>query len=139
MKTENELLKDLAEAKAAGAPFAVIKSIQDALLKKKYRDNAAFVADQLAFDAIKPFADKTGEDLAMILAARTKTDPQRVAWENWHDIQNTITDGLERGQFAQMPLARRKELVRVEVDKIIAEMPAQQDNTGFNPAFQFAN
>lgn len=136
MKTESELLKDLADAKTAGAPFAVIKAIQDALLKKKYRDNAAFVADQLAFDAIKPFADKTGEDLAMILSSRSKTDPQRVAWENWQDVQNTILDTLEPGQFSQMPLARRKQLVKEQVDTIISEMPAAQDPTGFNPAFQ---
>ena len=113
----------------------MIKAIQDALLKKKYRDNAAFVADQLAFDAIKPFADKTGEDLAMILSSRSKTDPQRVAWENWQDVQNTILDTLEPGQFSQMPLARRKQLVKEVVDTIISEMPAAQDPTGFNPAF----
>lgn len=136
MKTENELLKDLSDAKAAGAPYAVIKSIQDALLKKKYRDNQAFVADQLAFDAIKPFTDKTGEDLAMILSSRSSTDPQKVAWENWQAIQNTILEGLEQGMFSQMPLARRKELVMEQVNAIIAEMPVQQDNTRFNPAFQ---
>ena len=62
--------------------------------------------------------------------------PQRVAWENWQDVQNTILDTLERGQFSQMPLARRKQMVKGVVDQIISEMPAVQDPTGFNPAFQ---
>jgi len=138
MKKESELIADLAAAKAAGAPYSVQKAISDALLKKKHKDNPAFVNDQLAFDALKPFSDKSPEELAMILATRAKTDPKRVAWENWQEIQHNIQARLkDRGAaFYLYPMeAQRKEIVD-EVSAIIAGMPAETNSFNQLPVFQ---
>jgi len=135
MKTENELIKDLGEAKVNGAPYAVVKAIGTDLLKKKYRDNQSYVADQLAFDALKPFADKGAEEIALILSSRSKTDPKRVMWENWQEIQTNVLDGMESGLFAKMSLANKRRLITEQVTTIIAEMPQQVNATLFNPVF----
>lgn len=138
MKKESELIADLAAAKQAGAPYSVQKAISDALLKKKHKDNAAFVNDQLAFDALKPFSDKSPEELAMILSTRTKTDPKRVAWENWQEIQHNIQARLkDRGvAFYMYPLEAQRREIADEVATIIAEMPAETNAFNQIPVFQ---
>ncbi len=147
MKKESELIADLAAAKAAGAPYSVQKAISDALLKKKHKDNPAFVNDQLAFDALKPFSDKSPEELAMILSTRAKTDPKRVAWENWqeivHNIQarikainETIPANGTKTAFYLYPLEAQRREVATEVAAIIAEMPVETNSFNQLPVFQ---
>lgn len=138
MKKESELIADLAAAKAAGAPYSVQKAISDALLKKKHKDNPAFVNDQLAFDALKPFSDKSPEELAMILATRAKTDPKRVAWENWQEIQHNIQARLkDRGAaFYLYPMEVQRKEIAEEVVAIIAGMPVETNSFNQLPVFQ---
>jgi hypothetical protein len=147
MKKESELIADLAAAKAAGAPYSVQKAISDALLKKKHKDNPAFVNDQLAFDALKPFSDKSPEELAMILATRSKTDPKRVAWENWQEIQHNIqsrikakNEGLARSEtkaaFYLYPMETQRKEIAEDVAAIIAAMPAETNSFNQLPVFQ---
>jgi len=136
MKKESELIADLAAAKQAGAPYSVQKAISDALLKKKHKDNPSFVNDQLAFDALKPFSDKSPEELAMILSTRAKTDPKRVAWENWQEIQHAIMSEIgESGLFSLYPLVRQKELINEKIQILIAEIPQENSVNSF-PVFQ---
>lgn len=138
MKKESELIADLAAAKQAGAPYSVQKAISDALLKKKHKDNPQFVNDQLAFDALKPFSDKSPEELAMILSTRAKTDPKRVAWENWQEIQHNIQARLkDRGAaFYLYPLEAQRKEIADEVAAIIAEMPVENNSFNQIPVFQ---
>jgi hypothetical protein len=137
MKTEAELIADLAAAKLAGAPYAVQKGISDALLKKKYKGDQGFVADQLAFDALKPFSDKSAEELAMILATRAKTDSKRVAWENWQEIQHNILQEIgQSGLFALYPTARQRELITAQVQAIIDTIPQETNSFNQLPVFQ---
>jgi len=138
MKKESELIADLAAAKQAGAPYSVQKAISDALLKKKHKDNPQFVNDQLAFDALKPFSDKSPEELAMILSTRAKTDPKRVAWENWQEIQHNIQARLkDRGAaFYLYPMEAQRKEIADEVAAIIAEMPEETNSFNQLPVFQ---
>ena len=138
MKKESELIADLAAAKAAGAPYSVQKAISDALLKKKHKDNPGFVNDQLAFDALKPFSDKSPEELAMILSTRAKTDPKRVAWENWQEIQHNIQSRLkDRGAaFYLYPMEAQRKEIAEEVAAIIAGMPEETNSFNQLPVFQ---
>jgi hypothetical protein len=138
MKKESELIADLAAAKQAGAPYSVQKAISDALLKKKHKDNPQFVNDQLAFDALKPFSDKSPEELAMILSTRAKTDPKRVAWENWQEIQHNIQARLkDRGAaFYLYPMEVQRKEIAEEVAAIIAEMPVESNPINQFPVFQ---
>lgn len=138
MKKESELIADLAAAKQAGAPYSVQKAISDALLKKKHKDNPQFVNDQLAFDALKPFSDKSPEELAMILSTRAKTDPKRVAWENWQEIQHNIQARLkDRGAaFYLYPMEAQRKEIQDEVGMIIAGMPVETNSFNQLPVFQ---
>jgi len=138
MKKESELIADLAAAKQAGAPYSVQKAISDALLKKKHKDNPQFVNDQLAFDALKPFSDKSPEELAMILSTRAKTDPKRVAWENWQEIQHNIQARLkDRGAaFYLYPMEAQRKEIADEVGMIIAGMPVETNSFNQLPVFQ---
>jgi len=138
MKKESELIADLAAAKQAGAPYSVQKAISDALLKKKHKDNPAFVNDQLAFDALKPFSDKSPEELAIILSTRSKTDPKRVAWENWQEIQHNIQSRLkDRGAaFYLYPMEVQRKEIAEEVAAIIAAMPVETNSFNQLPVFQ---
>ena len=147
MKKESELIADLAAAKQAGAPYSVQKAISDALLKKKHKDNPQFVNDQLAFDALKPFSDKSPEELAMILSTRAKTDPKRVAWENWQEIQHNIQARIKavnetipangtKTAFYLYPLEAQRREVATEVAAIIAEMPVKTNSFNQLPVFQ---
>ena len=138
MKKESELIADLAAAKQAGAPYSVQKAISDALLKKKHKDNPQFVNDQLAFDALKPFSDKSPEELAMILSTRAKTDPKRVAWENWQEIQHNIQARLkDRGAaFYLYPMEAQRKEIADEVSAIIAGMPVETNSFNQLPVFQ---
>jgi len=147
MKKESELIADLAAAKQAGAPYSVQKVISDALLKKKHKDNPQFVSDQLAFDALKPFSDKSPEELAMILSTRSKTDPKRVAWENWQEIQHniqarikaaneTIPENGTKTAFYLYPLEAQRQEIATEVAAIIAEMPVETNAFNQIPVFQ---
>jgi hypothetical protein len=138
MKKESELIADLAAAKQAGAPYSVQKAISDALLKKKHKDNPGFVNDQLAFDALKPFSDKSPEELAMILSTRSKTDPKRVAWDNWQEIQHNIQARLkDRGAaFYLYPMEAQRKEIAEEVTAIIAAMPVETNSFNQLPVFQ---
>jgi hypothetical protein len=138
MKKESELIADLAAAKAAGAPYSVQKAISDALLKKKHKDNPSFVNDQLAFDALKPFSDKSPEELAMILSTRSKTDPKRVAWENWQEIQHNIQSEMKIFElsFHLYTVEAQREEIEKQVTKIISEMPEETNSFNQLPVFQ---
>ena len=109
MKTILELLAEREAATNAAAPYAVVRSIDDDLLIKQYRNNPDKAADIMAFERWKPWKGKTPEDVALIVQSRDTQDPDRVLWENWDQVIEDVR--LAFMSFSTIPEDQQRQIL----------------------------
>lgn len=120
MKTVAEIEADLASARQSGAGYAVIKSLRLQLWAKMYEDNPAEAHREAVRYEWLPWDDKSETEVALIMAARSPLDPDRILRENWRKIFQMIE--AETGQkFYGLKWAEQK----AEIDKQVALVASQ--------------
>lgn len=115
LKSVSELIDEYGRAKSAGLPFPVLKSIQKDLLSKQYRNSPKTKMQIEAVEQWKPWRDKTTEEVAMIIGARSETDPQRVLWENWSEISGEIL--TDNPDFYRINTAGQRVIINAKVEE----------------------
>lgn len=111
LKSVQELIEQYGQAKQNGVSFPVLVSIQNDLLNKQYRNSPRTRARIQAIESHRPWRDKTVEELAMILQSRAETDPDRILYENWHNVVEEIKTGYDN--FQLMNRNRQREILRI--------------------------
>lgn len=124
LKSVEELNRQYKEAKEAGQPYEVLKSIRFDILQKQHRNNPDTVKELESFERWKPFKDKSAEEIAVILMNRDNSDLHRVLWENWDQI--TMNIQIEReGGFHLLPPDQQRELLRREAEAFAKDIVYQ--------------
>lgn len=134
LKNVQELTAEYAQAQQAGLSYDVLWSIQQDILRKQYRNMPAKVAEIKAFEALRPWKEKSQEEVAMILQRRATDDPDRVLWENWGRIVTEIQQdrGPDKPFHEIMDMAERRRVVYAKV----AELTTQIKYTGNSSPFE---
>ncbi len=118
MKTMEQLVADLQAAKASGAGWDVVRQIQINIMEKQGEDNPEEIARAITRLDWLPFADKSPEQITMILAVRSATDFDRVLYENWLKVFTEIEAEQMAVPFHQMTYQRQKEIVTAKVNEL---------------------
>ncbi len=124
LKNIQELTAEYAAAKDAGLSYDVLWGIQQDILQKQYRNMPQRVAEIRAFEALKPWKDKSPEEIAMILQRRAQDDPDRVLWENWSRVVAEIQDarGPESPFSAILDMGERRRVLYAKVAELIPQI-----------------
>jgi hypothetical protein len=122
LESMGEMLAQLAGAKNAGAPPAVVQQIEKKLHSLVYQGSPWMLQLLQAFEELKPFRDKNEQTAQMIVTTRPANDPDRVLWENWSDIM-TVVRMQTNDEFYLYPYDTRRKLLYEEVQKRIDAMP----------------
>jgi hypothetical protein len=116
------LIEQYNAAKDAGLDFAVLQSIRADILNKQYRNSTAIKMDIEAFDAHRPWRDKTMEEVAMITQGRATDDYHRQLWENFdavvQQVKYNLTALAYEPKFYLYTLDKQKQ----EIEKALAQV-----------------
>jgi hypothetical protein len=113
IETLDELLARFGQARSVGVGYDVVTAIRRRIQQKVFEGSPQLqkaIQEQYKF---LPFDDKASEEVAMILAARSPLDEQRILRENWREIFMEIED--EYPAFPDMTYQRQSEIVREKV------------------------
>jgi len=130
MRTLAELIAAFNDAKSGGAGWEVVRDLRRQIWEKQNADDPEQVAKLHAQYEWLPFDDKSGEELAQILASRAPNDPQRVLRENWAEIFGEIEQ--EYPDFHRYEYAKQKEVVGAKVAEFNARI-VRVEEPGFAP------
>lgn len=122
MKSVNELVQELSDARGAKAPSYVVEAIVDDILTKQYRNSPAKAAEIRAFQRWKPWTDKMPEEIALIRENRAEDDFDLVLWENFDRIVNEIQAENEQPLFSEMDWKKQRALLEAKVAEILSEI-----------------
>lgn len=138
--TVDELIKQYKDAKDAGLPYYVLRSIQADIIRKQYRNWPEQAAEIDAFQSWKPWQDKSMEEIALILTGRAQNDFDRLLWENWESvvqyIQRQILD--DEPIFHRLTYERQMEALREAVQTVTSGVVLAQD-AGVDPFAEIGN
>jgi hypothetical protein len=123
LESMGEMLAQLAAAKNAGAPPAVVQQIEKKLHSLVYQGSPWMLQLLQSFEEFKPFRDKNEQTAQIIVSGRPANDPDRVLWENWSDIM-TVVRIETNDEFYLYPYERRRALIYAEVQRRIDALPA---------------
>jgi hypothetical protein len=123
LESMGEMLAQLAAAKNAGAPPAVVQQIEKKLHSLVYQGSPWMLQLLQSFEEFKPFRDKNEQTAQIIASGRPANDPDRVLWENWSDIM-TVVRMETNDEFYLYPYERRRALIYAEVQRRIDALPA---------------
>lgn len=117
--TIDELLAQRKEAIAAQAPPAIIKSIDQDIMNKQYRNFPDIKADIEAFQSWKPWSDKTTEETVIISQTRATDDFQRQLWENWTAVVNQVKFNLTPNEYVPKFYLLSRKMQSTEIKKAL--------------------
>lgn len=110
-----ELVAGFDQVRASGVGFEAIAAQRSRIFQKVFEGNPERQKQIAARYKWLPFDDKSSEEVAMILAARSPLDDMRVLRENWLEIFREIEQ--ETPLFPDMTYQRQKEVVMAKVQE----------------------
>lgn len=105
-----ELVANYKATADAGLDASIRDHVRDQILRRMYENNPPIYDEAKALEAWKPFAGKSAEDTAFIVAGRDVTDPERVLWEGF-DLFQRETMVSEGGMFHKKDYAAQQAIV----------------------------
>lgn len=112
----DQLVAMYEQAVKANVPAHIRAAIELQMIEKQYPDDNAMRLDIIAIQSFKPFTDKSGGDIALILGERAPDDPDKVLWENWARVQNEVFAAVPVGKrFGEYPRAAQQGFVDAAV------------------------
>lgn len=130
METLGELVAAFSEAKAAGAPYPVIRTLELSIIKKQGKATDEQLMWNEAMEKFRPFRTKTESQIALILSGLPESDYHRVLWSYFDEIFEQIAN--EVPAFYVLPYsgegtATQTNVVTSYVSKFQASISAQQE------------
>lgn len=125
-----ELIAMYESAKNAGVSYTVLWAIQCDILNKLYANDSTQVEKVKAEQQHKAFTDKQPEEVVFIISGRSKTDSDRILWENFDKIFKTIHNNIaqtEAKYFHLLPIDKQQDLINEEVEAIRVELTPTED------------
>lgn len=126
-----ELVAGFDAIKASGVGFEAVQAQRGRVFQKVFEGDPETQKRIAARYKWLPFDDKTQEEVAMILAARSALDDTRILRENWLEIFREIES--ETPAFPDMEFNRQREVVAAKVAEFktrITLIDAQPDMAG---------
>lgn len=117
-----DLLSDRKHAVEAGASSDIISSIDEDLVRKKYRNAPRIANDIIAFNRWKPWKDKSPEEIALIIQSRDNLDPDRLLWENFPQVVEKLRGELGDGIFSLFTADQQREAMYSKAKEISEEI-----------------
>lgn len=132
LRTKDEILLCYQTMRNAQVPTELLEAEEQDLLNKIYRNNPEKSKNIMAFRCHKPLRSKTNEQALFAISSLALNHPTRVLWTYFDDIVVRITK-QESTKFYLLKYDRQKELIDIEVQKIIQTLPSNNDdNITFN-------
>lgn len=136
LETLGELMAAFSEAKTSGAPYAVIRGLELAILKKQGKTTDEQIQWNEAMEGFRPFRTKTETDRAMVLSTLPDDDYFKVLWSFYDEIFEEIKN--ETPLFFVLKYVEQKSVVSAKVaeyQKTIREQSpiAQPSANALNP------
>lgn len=133
--TVSELVESFGQIKEKGVGYEVLAAQRKRIQEKTFEGNPEEQQWIAARYAWLPFDDKSPEDVAMILAARSPLDDARVLRENWLEIFREIRE--ETPAFPAMAYAMQKQIVDTKVQEfkgriLLIDAPDPEPMAGAN-------
>ncbi len=116
ISTLPELIASYDQVRQAGVGYDVLAAMRNRIQEKTYEGNPEQQRRVLARYHWLPFDDKSPEEVAMILSARSPLDPDRILYENWLTIFRMIDD--EEPGFADMTRQRQQQIIDAKIEEI---------------------
>jgi hypothetical protein len=110
LKTLETLLGELKLARDSGAPYWVIREITFDIIQKQNRNAPDWIAFVKAIEAHRPWTTKSPEEIQLITASRSLTDPEYLVWSNFERITNRIWFQIGAA-FSQLEYEAQEQLV----------------------------
>ena len=132
IETLGDLVTGFADIKTAGVGYEAMMAQRNRIFQKQFEGNPIQQKMIAARYKFKPWDDKDDAQVAMIVANRAATDPQRVLWENWLSIFQEIE--YKFPGFYAMTYDLQKKHVEEEV-KLIMAMIEQPEIDPVTPSF----
>lgn len=104
--------------KKAGVGYEATAAQRNRIFQKQFEGSPDVQKAIAAKYKFKPFDDKSDEQVAMIIAGLSPTDPTRVLWAYWLQIFQDIED--ENEGFYKMAYKMQKEVVAKKVAEVTA-------------------
>lgn len=116
-ETEDQLIDKRQKAVSAGAPYPIIRNIDKQIIRKqtKSEEEAMRIA---AWEKWKPWPDLNDEMIALIIADRKPTDPDRMLRENFARVQREVEEGTA-GAFYLMSYEGQRDLIDGKLAELI--------------------
>lgn len=130
LETVEDLLDNRQKAVGAGAPYQVIRNIDNSILELQNQDNPDYIAIMQAREKFRPFREKTESERMFILSSLKLEDYHRVLWVNFEDIMTEIAfEDKARGEkpWYTLPYPDQKAIVDVKVKKIQDEIKKEKE------------
>ena len=118
--------------KKSGVGYEAIVAQRNRIFQKTFEGNPAIQKSIAARYKFKPWDDKNDEQVSMIVASRSATDPERVLWENWLKVFQEIE--AKNPMFYEMTYEKQKQIVAEQVAEITAliQQPEVDSVPNFN-------
>jgi hypothetical protein len=118
--------------KKSGVGYEAIVAQRNRIFQKTFEGNPAIQKAIAARYKFKPWDDKNDEQVSMIVASRSATDPERVLWENWLKVFQEIE--AKNPMFYEMTYEKQKQIVAEQVAEITAliQQPEVDSVPNFN-------
>ena len=124
--TLDELIAEYKNAIAAGLPYDVVEKILSKIVEKQSPDNALTMMWSLMKLKHKPFADKTAQEVAVIIQSRAYDDFDRVLWENHDSIFDDLRE--ENEPMVGMTYLEQRRILKTKVEQYAAEIKESNPN-----------
>jgi hypothetical protein len=100
--------------KESGVGYEAAAGQRSRVIQKMYDATPEIRANIEAKYKHQPFADKSPEEVAMILSGRSHTDNAKVLWENFEDIFKVVFE--QNPKFSKMTFDKQSEAVKAVVE-----------------------
>lgn len=134
IETLAEMMEQFKQAKETGVGYEVMEAIRRKVRQKTFEGDPETQAKIEARDYFLPFADKSPEDVAMIIASRSDVDSDVVLYQNFRAIFQEIEEADP--DFYRYEKNRQRQIIAAKVDeyKERIEMPEPDPDPMAMPA-----
>jgi hypothetical protein len=123
-KSKDDYIRDRNAAKEAGTPDAILRQIDDEIMKIDTAENPIEFDVYKTVQSFDPFSGKTEDEIMVALSSNTVPFDIKVLYNNLGWIFDDIL--TNEPEFFTMNRKKQQKLVKEKVDKIVAELEKQQ-------------
>jgi len=128
IKSKEELTVEYEKQKQAGMSATIFNHTEREIVKLSYDNEPMFVRKYDVQNRLKPFADKTADQVSVILSNRQETTLfDRVLYQNYAQIWLDLE--LEHEGLYDKPIKEIRDMLTVKTDEYIKKIKSEQTRT----------